>query len=1150
MNTSITGPDGSPYESLSYSTTVQTAFFSGSIPDNSVDVQVSFNGSGFSSYQGLVRWGDGSWTFPDPSYNPDGAFLSSGVNTLQVRALLPDGRVSNTASATIKLLDQQTEFSPPTSIVVERKDESVLVSVEPPEDPSGYFRGVNFYASAFPGGGSTGYTRINVELVTDSTVIQKVSDFADSQIDINVKLDLNGNQVADPMMFRVSGSQEDENGNTLQEDFSETYEIPETATSIRYSSQLQQVREVSVYSFDHNRGNNPNSSPATVSVSEFLTIGSGEPLYYVVTAVFYDPTQMVEYETSFSAEVVASPATVTRTLGSIGTVTRQDILQQFVTSIFRSNPQIKVEAGSVLRDTVIDPFSSESERLRFVLDFYHRARTPALLLQIDDPTGSGTSVPVSSSSYKLGLKTALYFDLNSQVQDLIDSAFEAYASNFGVSRKAGTSSRGEVTFYTSVRPQGTVSIPIGTQVSGGGVVFSVIQNVSIPLSNIASYFDPVSGVYRVNAPVQSVEVGEQTNIGAGQITTVISSIGSSIRVTNSSATFGGVGGESNLSLTTRVQNRLASVDSGTKQGYKQTAAEVPGVVKANVVVAGDPLMQRDLNDSGEHKGGKVDIWVQGESLTTVTDVFAFEFSVGQDIQFEVIDIPNLKFRALDTGLSESNPIIEVLDYPSLGYEFRNVSTGEVFDLSGVQILTYNTIQLDTSVLQPSVDLTDVVLGSYRVKSGSVFTPTRQPVSGISSLEGEVSGLLPDGSYDLIRPSAPLSYGRSVLAGDFVSIIGYEDDNGNTVPGSQSTVVEDEEHVLVGSYPEFLDKLGANYITIVVKSEDGLVTYKGPNDPSGSPDYQITLGTQTTAVSITRTSASAIPSGATVLISYEHDENFTVSYSTNLMVSVTQQEVDEKKHATADVLVKEAIPVPIDIEATVILDRGRQFGEVDSSIRTNFSNFFGNLRLGDPVRQSDVIDVIEQTDGVSYVVVPLTKMVRQQGSTVVRDEISTDTYAESSILSSVSTNESVVYILTNELSAATIDGGGGTGDFKGVFQSDIGLVLLSAGSTIGSLGASPGLSYIVGSEGKSIEGYSDDATLESQGYTTEASKVARRKAITANRVLVSLPPGDSPISYRYSVTYVVGQDSGSKNIEPGAAEYCESGSLIFTYDEDR
>lgn len=1149
--TNITGPDGASYTNLVYSTSLQTVFLSGEVPEDAVDVQVSFNGSGFSSYEGLVRWGDGSWTFPDPSYEPDGLFLSVGTNEFQIRAILPSGGTSSVASASITLLDQEeTPFSPPTAFSVERKDDSVLLGVEPPPDPDGYFRGINFYASAFPGGGSSGYTKINVNLVTDSVTTQKTSSFVDSQVDINIKLDSNGNQVVDPMFFRVSGSQEDEDGNLIQDDFSEVYEIPETATQIRYISQIDQIREVEVYEFDHNRGFNPDSAVPTISNSEFLNISSEEPLYYVSTAVYYDSVQMVEYETSYSAEVVGSPAIVTRILGSINTVSRQDILQQFIASVFRSNPQIKVEAGSVLRDTVIDPFSSESERLRFVLDFYHRARTPSLLLQIDDPSGSGTSVPVSSSSYKLGLKSALYFDTNSEVQDLIDSAFEAYASNFGLTRKSGVSSRGEVTFFTSVRPQNTISIPIGTQVSGGSVVFSTTQNVSIPVSNLASYFDPVSGFYRVRASVQSVEVGTSTNLASGQITSIISNLGSTIRVTNSAATFGGQDAESNLALTTRVQNRLASVDSGTKQGYQQTAAEVPGVIRANVVTAGDPLMQRDLNSDGEHKGGKVDIWVQGGNLATVTDSFAFEFEIGQDVQFEILDVSNLKFRALDSSLSESNPIVEVLDYPDVGYEFRNASTGEVFDLTGVTITSYNTIQLDTSIPQPSLDLTDVVLGSYRKRTGSSFEFVRQPVTEVVSVGGTVSGELPVGSYELVRPSAPLENGRSVLAGDYLSVTGYEDTSGNLVPSSETISVTDETHVLVGQYPEFLDNLGANYLTIVVKSSDGTITYAGPNDPGGSPDYQITLGTQTTAVSITRTDSSAITNGSTVLISYEHDENFTVEYTTNLIVSVTQQDVDAKKHATADVLVKEAVPVPIDLEATIILSRGRETGTIDTSLRTNLTNFFGNLRLGDPVRQSDIIDVIEQTSGVSYVLVPFTKMVRGEGSTVVREELSTDTASESDLISSITTNEAVVFILTEELTAATVDGGGGSGDFKSVFQDDRALDLLLGSANISSLGSGPGLAYIIGSEGKSIEDYSDDLTLEAEGYTTDAAKSARRIELTANKVLVSLQVGDSPTSHSYSVTYVVGLDSGAKNIDPGAAEYCESGSFTFTYDEDR
>jgi hypothetical protein len=449
-----------------------------------------------------------------------------------------------------------------------------------------------------------------------------------------------------------------------------------------------------------------------------------------------------------------------------------------------------------------------------------------------------------------------------------------------------------------------------------------------------------------------------------------------------------------------------------------------------------------------------------------------------------------------------------------------------------------------------VDLTDVVLGSYRRQAGRRFILPRQPVAEITSVVGTVSGTLPTEAYLLVRPNAPLATGRSALASGYLQIDGYTDSTGTTIPTGGTTVVTGESHVLIGQYQEFVDNLGADYLSIVVKSSDGVITYAGPNDPSGLPDYQITLGTQTSAVSITRTNASTIANGATVLVSYLHDENFTVTYTTNLIVSLTQDAVDAKKHATADVIVKEAVPVPLDIEATVVLVQGRDSGSVDTTLRTNLANFFNNLRLGDAVRQSDIIDVIERTGGVSYVLVPLTKLVRQANSTVVRETLSTATVSESTLLASLTTNEAIVYILSQELSAATVDGGGGVSDFKGVFQDDIALDLLIAAASLASLGAEPGLSYIIGSTGRSIEGFSDDATLSAQGFTTAANKQARRVELTANRILVSVVPGDSPTEHRYAATYVVGVDSGAKNIDPGAAEYCEGGAFTFTYDEDR
>jgi hypothetical protein len=207
-------------------------------------------------------------------------------------------------------------------------------------------------------------------------------------------------------------------------------------------------------------------------------------------------------------------------------------------------------------------------------------------------------------------------------------------------------------------------------------------------------------------------------------------------------------------------------------------------------------------------------------------------------------------------------------------------------------------------------------------------------------------------------------------------------------------------------------------------------------------------------------------------------------------------------------------------------------------------------LGDPVRQSDIIEVFERTDGVSFTVVPLTKMVPQSGATIVREEVSTDIASEGTFVTSLSTNQASVFLLNNGLLFATTDGGGPVGAFKAVFEDDIALMLLAATVSLSSLGVSPQRAFIIGDNGEAILGVSDDATLVTQGYVTASAISTRRKELTANHILVSVGVGAAPTSFSYHATYVVGSDSGAKNVVPGKAQYVSAGDFLLTYDEDR
>ena len=1129
-------PDGQHRTELTLTTTSTSRFLQGDLPTDTADVQVSIRGGAFTSDPDLIFFVGTQFTVPNPASFSDGLGLVPGENEVKVRAVLTSGGLSPVATATVSLVSNQSaiDAQPPTGISVERDFNDITINVV--GLTSTQVTGYNFYCSTDPGGGALGYTRINANTVTDSNTITQSSPLYNLFVQST-------SQSADPLFFEFQAQQENSAGSVLQVDALERVEIPETVSSFETTVAINALNTINLFAFTHNRNASITSSPPTIPSSSFSNLLNTDPLYYVVTAVYFDAESGTEVESFQSPEVVANPVSIQANVGSLPTPSRQTLLENIVVSIARSRPDIALQPGSVLRDTVIDPLTSELERLQFVVDFLYRASSFATLLDVDDPFDSGTSLPVQDSAYKQALKQAFFLTNNDSVQQVIDNAFEKLASNFGLSRLAGSRARGEVTFFTLSTPTRTLSVPLGTSLSNGD--FQTSEAVSIPFSTAASFFDPTTGRYSVTASVEAVSVGSRFNLTSGQITTG-APLG--LSATNVAPTFGGRDLETNAQLASRSLRVLSSVDSGTQRGYLQVAASSPGVIEADVVSAGDLLMQRDLDPTTlTHTGGKVDIWIQGNQVTPVTDTFAFSFEIKQDIQFVVIGDPaDYTFRAIDPNLSITNPILEMLNYPTINFGLRNATTGLDFDLTGVQITSFNIIQLSTAVAQPPVTLTDVVLGDYRYQTSERFVPTRQPVNQLTSLVGEVTGTVNTSVYKLVRPSSPLDLGRSKEAGDYLLLTDPKDST-VTVPSGAPIAITGEEHVLVGEYLEFVNKLGAVSLTLVVANSAG-VPYVSPFDPAGSPDYTIIEGNQTTAISIRRTQTSNITSGETVTFSYSHDENFTLGYETNIVVASVQSDVDAIRHVTADVLVKEAISVPVDITATIVTSVGSPSSEVDIALRTNLNNLIDSLRPGDSLRESDVVDALDGTAGVSYVVLPLTKMVKATGASVTREEIVTSQPVDTFLVSGWSTSTVNVWLVKDALESATTTGGGSTGDFVGVFQNELEMTLQL--TTPSGLGGGSTRAFIIGKEGLSIPGYSDDATLTAEGYTTISERAARRSEITGNRILITLAVGESPTASVFSVTYVVGSDTGTKDINVNSIAYLTSGTFEFTFDEDR
>ena len=1164
VNPQFEGPDLKMREEFIFSTRSPFRFFAGTMDTDTVDMQVSIRGAAFSSDPDLIAFEGTSFVIPNPSAFPNGLALLAGDNKIEVKSVLTNGAVTPPSSLTARLVQEEDSAGPldvPSGVSVERFDRTIAVTVEGLFDPN--IVGYHFYAATSPGGGTTGYSRINPSLVISSDTEEVFTSLGELTTDATIATDLAGAHLADPLYIRVTGAQQDGDETVLQTDFDQTLEVTELTDRVRTTTTIEGVRSIRRFRFVHDRQANFNSSnnPAIPNAS-FTTIPTADPLYYIVTAVYVINGD--EFESSFSPEVSGTPLVITPTVGSFPSVGRQQIVRETVLSIFRSQPQLDVKPGSVTRDTFIDPFSTEAQRIRFIIDFLHRAQSFATLLPVDDPGFTGIPIPVNQSEYKRALKLAFYVPSDQALQNIIDGCFDKLASNFGKTRRGGRRSRGSVTIFTRSRPTSTsLNFPIGTLVTLSGERFRLTSPAVISAAGSGSFFNPATGRYSAVAFVQAESVGLGGNVAPSL--GVVQNAPLGVSAQNEAPTFGGDDEETNRELAVRAQGALSSVDSGTLQGYTQTTVDVPGVEQVNVVDAGHLLMLRDRNTDGRHVGGKVDLWVRGESTGTISDAFAFSFEVAKRIQFESIgDLQDLKFRAVDPNLSKNNPIIEMLSIPTYGFEFRNESGGYDFDLTGVTIVDWNAIQLSSTVNDPTAhDLEDVLTGYYRYRTSNKFVFTRQPVRSIESFVGQSSGTISATAYDLFRVADPLMLGRTSEAGDYIQVT---DDKqlgtGVTVPSSIPVAVTGESHVILDGI-EYLNFLGANSLTVRVFNADRTVEYLSPF-VSDSPDYTFVPGTQTVPLGIQATDLSNIVSGQTILIDYSHDENFTVSYVPNVLISVTQSTIEPRRHITADVLVKEAVPVTVDISATVVLansqDRNLSVSQVDGLIRTAMARHFGGLTLGEPVRPADISRVIDAVSGVSYPVHPLTKVTKGSGSMVVREPLLTSQDSDIVAILEWTTPTIKVWLLKDELRAATSNAGGPLTEFRGVFADKERLAHYETAPNVNGipLNLSTGAAFIIGDDGLHIPGFSDDATLLAQFVfdddpdKQEDQLAAKRRLLTKNRVLVTLPndvAADTPKDFSYLVTYIVASDTGVKSIEPGPVEYLIIGNIELAFDED-
>ena len=196
-----------------------------------------------------------------------------------------------------------------------------------------------------------------------------------------------------------------------------------------------------------------------------------------------------------------------------------------------------------------------------------------------------------------------------------DAALENLASNYGLSRFAGSYATGSVRFLRYTQPTTNIEIPVGTK------VYTELSSVRVSFSTLATvYLTPSSptevstGAYYVDCAVSCDDLGDIGNVVAGGIS-YVELVGIDA-VYNPNETTSGKNVQTNEQLVSTIES-TARGNVGTRTGYES-------IVRTNFSVEDVKIISgRDADAVRAQYGGTVDVIVLDEAQTPVTESFVF-----------------------------------------------------------------------------------------------------------------------------------------------------------------------------------------------------------------------------------------------------------------------------------------------------------------------------------------------------------------------------------------------------------------------------------------------------------------------------------------------------------------------------------------------
>ena len=437
-----------------------------------------------------------------------------------------------------------------------------------------------------------------------------------------------------------------------------------------------------------------------------------------------------------------------------------------------------------------------------------------------------------------------------------------------------------------------------------------------------------------------MSTGESQNIAAGEIVNLEDSISGLAAVTNPFSFSGGSDSEDDISLTYRIQLAITGNNIGTKDGYLKYVLDHPNVIAAKVVGAGDEIMFRDggyKDAAGTYhwgNGGCVDIYVRGHDILNSSFTFTVSPSYLESAPSIILpQQPVVNIVSISSNLS-GETLLNAANYDSEQYSYTDGDTTTIDTIYCTDILWDFSLTdsfPDTEYYSMPTGYTTAQIERLKLALDNELLDAREYMSNMNY------------NIDWSTSSTRTSDNASTELFNKV----YVNDNVYKIIAKDGTGLDGRV---------FIMKNNQIYVRAYVE-----------------PDYILQKDTDNYAGGMTGEDCIKWLSTRKLL----SNDLLTIQYNYDFLINELQIGIDDQRCLTADVLVKQAVEIPIEIIADIDVYNTSTVEAIKNEIATNLSNYINNsFLLGGKISRSSIIKQITTSQYVDRVHIDSLKLSRK------------------------------------------------------------------------------------------------------------------------------------------------------------------------------